>query len=94
MALHIIKTTDVTQTLDVYESDLKLIIEYLGKQPTRVSVDSTETEEFWETSEIEGFECDLIVYNEAALFLGRITFNGVTYKAVAMQEASPMAVMF
>ena len=30
MALHIIKTTDVTQTLDVYESDLKLIVEYLG----------------------------------------------------------------
>ena len=94
MALHIIKTTDVTQTLDVYESDLKLIVEYLGKQPTRVSVDSTETEEFWETGEIEGFECDITVYNEAALFLGRITFNGVTYKAVAMQEACPMAVMF
>ena len=94
MALHIIKTTNITQTLDVYESDLKLIVEYLGKQPTRVSVGSTETEEFWETREIEGFECDTTVYNEAALFLGRITFNGVTYKAVAMQEASPMAVMF
>ena len=94
MALHIIKTTDVTKTLDVYDSDLKLIVEYLGKKPTRVSVDSTETEEFWETREIEGFECDTTVYNEAALFLGRITVNGVTYKAVAMQEACPMAVMF
>ena len=94
MALHIIKTTDVTQTLDVYESDLKLIVEYLGKQPTRVSVDSTETEEFWETSEIEGFECDFVVHNNVALFFGRITFNGVTYKAVAMQDACPMAVMF
>ena len=94
MALHIIKTTDVTQTLDVYESDLEIIVEYLGKQPTRVSVDSTETEEFWETGEIEGFECDTTVYNEAALFLGRITVNGVTYKAVAMRDACPMAVMF
>ena len=94
MALHIIKTTDVTQTLDVYESDLHIIVKYLGKQPTRVSVDSTETEEFWETGEIEGFECDLVVHNNAALFLGKITVNGVTYKAVAMQEASPMAVMF
>ena len=94
MALHIIKTTDVTKTLDVYDSDLKIIVGYLGKQPTHVSVDSTETEEFWETSEIEGFKCDTTVYNEAALFLGRITVNGVTYKAVAMQEACPMAVMF
>lgn len=94
MALHIIKTTDVTKTLDVYDSDLKIIVEYLGKKPTRVSVDSTETEEFWETDEIEGFKYNITVYNEAALFLGRITVNGVTYKAVAMQEACPMAVMF
>ena len=43
MALHIIKTTDVTQTLDVYDSDLKIIVEYLGRKPTRVSVNSTET---------------------------------------------------
>ena len=94
MTLHIIKTTDVTQTIDVYASDLELIVEYLGKQPTRVSVDSTETEEFWEAAEIEGFECDTVVYNRTALFFGKITVNGVTCKAVATQDACPMAVMF
>ena len=58
MALNIIKTKDVTATISMYDSDLVLIEEYLGKQPTRVSVDSTGIEEFWETAEIEGFKCE------------------------------------
>ena len=101
MALHIIKTTDVTQTinatfdvLDVYSSDLDLIVEYLGRKPTRVSVDSTETEEFWETAEIEGFECEYKVENSDVLFFGTITVNGKTCKAVAIQNACPIAVVF
>ena len=94
MALHVIKTTDITQTLDVYDSDLNLIVEYLGRKPTRVSVDSTETEEFWETAEIEGFKCEYKVENLDMLFFGTITVNGETCKAVAMQNACPMAVMF
>ena len=94
MALNIIKTKDVTATISVYDSDLVLIEEYLGKPPTRVSVDSTEIEEFWETAEIEGFKCEYKVENLDVLFFGTITVNGETHKAVAMQNACPMAVMF
>lgn len=77
--------------VDVMEGDMVAIREWLFGEPSLVCVETTECDEIWSTEELNGFTLSHKAEASSALFFGHVVIDGLSVRAVAQQDASPMA---
>ena len=80
----------IPSAVEVPNSDMVAIREWLFGEPSLVCVETTKSDEIWSIDEIEGFTLshDLVVCG--VMFFGHVVINGVPVRAVAHQDACPM----
>ena len=77
--------------VEVPNSDMVAIREWLQGEPNLVCVETTESDEIWSIEEIEGFTMSHDTVVCGVMFFGHVVINGVPVRAVAHQDACPMA---
>ena len=87
MSLKFIKPSAV----DVMDGDMTAIREWLQGAPKHACVETTESDEIWSTEEFDGFTLSHKAEANSALFFGHVVIDGLSVRAVAQQDASPMA---
>ena len=87
MSLIFIKPSAV----DVMDGDMVAIRGWLQGDPKKACVETTETDEVWYLEEFEGFTLSHKAEVSSALFFGHVVIDGLSVRAVAQQDASPMA---
>ena len=86
MSLIFIKPSAV----DVMDGDMAAICEWLQGAPKHACVETTESDEIWSTEEFGGFTLSHKAEVNSAVFFGHIVIDGVSVRAAAQQDASPM----
>ena len=76
--------------VDVMDGDMEAICEWLQGAPKQACVETTESDEIWSTEEFDGFTLSHKTEVNSAIFFGHIAVDGVSVRAVAQQDASPM----
>ena len=76
--------------IDVMDGDMAAIREWLQGEPNLACIETTESDEIWSIEEFDGFTLSHKAEVSSAVFFGHIVIDGVSVRAAAQQDASPM----
>ena len=76
--------------IDVMDGDMAAICEWLQGAPKQACVETTESDEIWSAEEFDGFTLSHKAEVNSAVFFGHVVIDGVSVRAAAQQDASPM----
>ena len=78
-------------SIDVMDGDMAAICEWLQGAPKQACVETTESDEIWSAEEFSGFTVSHKAEVNSAVFFGHVVIDGLSARAAAQQDASPMA---